>query len=65
MVRDLDDLDLTWLEEPVWPPGDHDGLSRVRLEGRHPHRCRRERCRPAWISAQRSRRGHRTSPNQA
>jgi D-galactarolactone cycloisomerase len=33
MARDLEDLDLTWLEEPVWPPGDHDGLARVRLEG--------------------------------
>jgi D-galactarolactone cycloisomerase len=33
MARDLEDLDLTWLEEPVWPPGDHEGLSRVRLEG--------------------------------
>jgi D-galactarolactone cycloisomerase len=33
MARELEDLDLTWLEEPVWPPGDHDGLSRVRLEG--------------------------------
>jgi L-alanine-DL-glutamate epimerase-like enolase superfamily enzyme len=33
MARQLEDLDLTWLEEPVWPPGDHDGLSRVRLEG--------------------------------
>src|SRR6185312_1635302 len=25
--------DLTWLEEPVSPPGDHRGLARVRLEG--------------------------------
>jgi D-galactarolactone cycloisomerase len=33
IARDLEELDLTWLEEPVWPPGDHDGLSRVRLEG--------------------------------
>jgi L-alanine-DL-glutamate epimerase-like enolase superfamily enzyme len=33
MCRELEDLDLTWLEEPVWPPGDHDGLARVRLEG--------------------------------
>jgi D-galactarolactone cycloisomerase len=33
MARQLEDLDLTWLEEPVWPPGDHDGLARVRLEG--------------------------------
>jgi D-galactarolactone cycloisomerase len=33
MARDLEELDLTWLEEPVWPPGDHEGMSRVRLEG--------------------------------
>ncbi len=33
MARDLEDLDLTWLEEPVWPPGDHEGLARVRIEG--------------------------------
>ncbi len=33
MARALERLDLTWLEEPVWPPGDHDGLARVRLEG--------------------------------
>ncbi|MEA2740094.1 MAG: hypothetical protein QOH05_3401 [Acetobacteraceae bacterium] len=33
MARELEELDLTWLEEPVWPPGDHEGLSRVRLEG--------------------------------
>jgi L-alanine-DL-glutamate epimerase-like enolase superfamily enzyme len=33
MCRELEDLDLTWLEEPVWPPGDHDGLARVRIEG--------------------------------
>jgi L-alanine-DL-glutamate epimerase-like enolase superfamily enzyme len=28
----LKDLNLTWLEEPVWPPGDHEGLARVRRE---------------------------------
>jgi D-galactarolactone cycloisomerase len=33
MTRELEDLDLTWLEEPVWPPGDHEGLCRVRQEG--------------------------------
>jgi D-galactarolactone cycloisomerase len=33
MAEELEDLDLTWLEEPVWPPGDHEGMSRVRLEG--------------------------------
>jgi len=36
MACQLEDLDLTWLEEPVWPPGDHEGLSRVRLEGSIP-----------------------------
>jgi len=36
MARTLEKLDLTWLEEPVWPPGDHEGLSRVRLEGSIP-----------------------------
>jgi L-alanine-DL-glutamate epimerase-like enolase superfamily enzyme len=29
----MQEFDLTWLEEPVWPPGDHEGLARVRLEG--------------------------------
>jgi D-galactarolactone cycloisomerase len=33
MAEELADLNLTWLEEPVWPPGDHEGLARVRLEG--------------------------------
>jgi D-galactarolactone cycloisomerase len=33
MARDLEELDLTWLEEPVWPPGDHEGMARVRAEG--------------------------------
>jgi L-alanine-DL-glutamate epimerase-like enolase superfamily enzyme len=33
MSLELADLNLTWLEEPVWPPGDHQGLARVRLEG--------------------------------
>ncbi len=33
MARELENLDLTWLEEPVWPPGDHQGLARVRMEG--------------------------------
>ncbi len=33
MARQLEPLNLTWLEEPVWPPGDHEGLSQVRLEG--------------------------------
>jgi L-alanine-DL-glutamate epimerase-like enolase superfamily enzyme len=27
------DCDLTWLEEPVSPPGDHPGLAQVRREG--------------------------------
>lgn len=33
MCRELEDLNLTWLEEPVWPPGDHEGMARVRFEG--------------------------------
>lgn len=33
MCRALRDLDLEWLEEPVWPPEDHAGLARVRAEG--------------------------------
>ena len=33
MARRMRDFDLTWLEEPVSPPGDHAGLARVRLEG--------------------------------
>ncbi len=33
MARALRELDLTWLEEPVWPPEDHAGLARVRAEG--------------------------------
>lgn len=31
--RSLRDLDLAWIEEPVWPPEDHAGLARVRAEG--------------------------------
>jgi D-galactarolactone cycloisomerase len=33
MAHRLRDCDLTWLEEPVSPPGDHAGLARVRREG--------------------------------
>ena len=33
MARRMRELDLTWLEEPVMPPGDHAGLARVRREG--------------------------------
>lgn len=33
MARRLQPLDLTWLEEPVWPPEDFAGLARVRREG--------------------------------
>lgn len=33
MARRMRDLDLTWLEEPVWPPEDYSGLARVRAEG--------------------------------
>ena len=33
MARRLAEFDLTWLEEPVWPPEDHAGLAQVRLQG--------------------------------
>jgi D-galactarolactone cycloisomerase len=33
MAQQLRELDLTWLEEPVWPPEDHAGLARVRAQG--------------------------------
>jgi L-alanine-DL-glutamate epimerase-like enolase superfamily enzyme len=33
MCGALRDLDLEWIEEPVWPPEDHAGLARVRAEG--------------------------------
>ncbi len=33
MARACATFDLTWLEEPVSPPGDHAGLARVRVEG--------------------------------
>jgi D-galactarolactone cycloisomerase len=33
MARRLADFDLTWLEEPVWPPEDHAGLARVQTHG--------------------------------
>lgn len=33
MAHQMEPYDLTWLEEPVWPPGDHEGLARVRMEG--------------------------------
>ncbi|HEX5325764.1 MAG TPA: mandelate racemase/muconate lactonizing enzyme family protein [Acetobacteraceae bacterium] len=33
MARRLRGHDLTWLEEPVWPPEDDAGLARVRAEG--------------------------------
>ncbi len=33
MAERFDPYDLHWLEEPVWPPEDHDGLARVRVEG--------------------------------
>jgi D-galactarolactone cycloisomerase len=31
--RALRELDLAWIEEPVWPPEDHAGLARVRAQG--------------------------------
>jgi L-alanine-DL-glutamate epimerase-like enolase superfamily enzyme len=33
MARALAPYRLFWLEEPVWPPEDHDGLARVRRSG--------------------------------
>ena len=30
MSRRLDELDITWLEEPLYPPDDHAGLARLR-----------------------------------
>ena len=33
MAHRLEDCDLEWLEEPVWPPEHHAGLARVRREG--------------------------------
>lgn len=32
MGQRLREFDLTWLEEPVWPPEDHEGLARMRRE---------------------------------
>lgn len=33
MAKQLQQYDLTWLEEPVWPPEDHASLSIIRKEG--------------------------------
>ena len=33
MAHRMRESDLTWFEEPVWPPGDHAGLAQVRREG--------------------------------
>ncbi len=33
MARRLAEFNLTWLEEPVWPPEDHAGLARVQEHG--------------------------------
>ncbi len=33
MARRLADLDLVWIEEPIYPPEDHGGLARIRREG--------------------------------
>jgi len=35
-ARDMADLDLTWLEEPVYPPDDHAGLARLRAASATP-----------------------------
>ena len=36
LARQLEDCEMTWLEEPVWPPEDYEGLAKVRLEGGAP-----------------------------
>ena len=36
MSRRLEHLDLMWLEEPIYPPDDHNGLSRLRSVSRIP-----------------------------
>jgi len=33
MAHKLKSFDLTWIEEPVWPPEDHAGLARVQMQG--------------------------------
>ena len=33
MAHKLQPFNLKWLEEPVWPPEDHDGLARVQTQG--------------------------------
>jgi D-galactarolactone cycloisomerase len=33
MAEKLRPLDMYWLEEPVWPPEDHEGLAKVRAAG--------------------------------
>jgi L-alanine-DL-glutamate epimerase-like enolase superfamily enzyme len=35
-VRALDPLGLLWIEEPVWPPDDYDGLARIRASSSTP-----------------------------
>jgi len=35
-ARDLEALDLAWLEEPLWPPEDRHGLARIRSATRIP-----------------------------
>ncbi|MSP03055.1 MAG: mandelate racemase/muconate lactonizing enzyme family protein [Acetobacteraceae bacterium] len=33
IAHQVEEYDLTWFEEPVWPPNDYEGLAQVRLEG--------------------------------
>jgi D-galactarolactone cycloisomerase len=33
MARRLEPFDLAWLEEPIWPPNDHEGLAALRATG--------------------------------
>ena len=64
MRAPLRDFDLTWLEEPVWPPEDHAGLARVRREGAADRRRRKRRA-ACTISTPPSQPARRTSRSPA
>jgi len=38
-IRELEHPRLSWIEEPVWPPDDYEGLRRARAEVRTPFAC--------------------------
>ena len=50
-AAELRDARLAWLEEPLWPPEDYDGLARPARRMRHPARRRGERAGRSWTSA--------------